>query len=107
MALKYSCKENEIISYIENLNLEIILGNLDIDLKKYYIEKVLSNLENQDISTLRAYYKNNMSLKLTSEDLYIHKNTLQYKLEKIHEKCGYNPREFKDSVILYTAILLK
>lgn len=106
MALKYSCKEKEIISYIENLDLEIILGNLDIDLKKYYIEKVLSKLDKQDISTLKVYYKNNMSLKLTAEELYIHKNTLQYKLERIYEKCGYNPRVFKDSVILYTAILL-
>lgn len=106
MALKYAFKENKIISYIENLDLEIILGNLDIDLKKYYIEKVLSNLDKQDIYTLKKYYKNNMSLKLTAEDLYIHKNTLQYKLERINEKCGYNPRGFKDSVILYTAILL-
>ena len=48
-----------------------------------------------------------MSLKQTSDELYIHKNTLQYRLEKIYNKCNLNPRNFNDSVILYLAINMK
>ena len=47
-----------------------------------------------------------MSLKQTAEELYVHKNTLQYRLERIYEKSGFNPRKFNESVILYLAIKL-
>lgn len=106
MALRYSNKKSKIISDINELNLEMILESVDESLRKYFVDKILSLLSNHDIHILKTYYKNNMSLKLTSEELFIHKNTLQYKLEKIYSKTGFNPREFEDSVVLYTSILL-
>ena len=39
--------------------------------------------------------------------IYIHKNTLQYKLNNIHTKTGLDPRRFQDAVILYLATRLK
>ncbi|MGL5347865.1 MAG: CdaR family transcriptional regulator [Peptostreptococcaceae bacterium] len=107
IALKYSAKNNNILTYIDDLELELILEGLDIEIKKQYTEKVLKNLDEDDINLLGIYYKNEMSLKLTSEELYIHKNTLQYRLEKIQNKCELNPRSFNDSVILYLAIGIK
>ena len=47
-----------------------------------------------------------MRLKQASEALYLHKNTLQYQLDRIHRETGYNPREFADAVILYLALKL-
>ena len=41
------------------------------------------------------------SLNKAAEKLYIHKNTLQYQLDKIHALIGYDPRVFRESVILY------
>lgn len=106
MALRYANKKSKIISDINELNLEMILESVDEGLRKYFLEKTLSLLSSHDIQILKTYYKNNMSLKLTSEELFIHKNTLQYKLEKINTKTGFNPREFEDSVALYIATLL-
>ncbi len=107
IALKHSLKNNKILTYIDDLELELILDGLDNEIKKQYTEKILKSLDEEDIKLLETYYKNDMSLKQTSENLYIHKNTLQYRLEKIHQKCGYNPRTFNDSVILYIAIGIK
>lgn len=106
IALKYSAQNNKILTYINSLKLELILEDINTDIKNQYIEKILSNLTEIEIDLLDIYYKNDMSLKQTSEELYIHKNTLQYKLEKIHQKCRLNPRKFNDSVILYLAIKL-
>ena len=106
MALRYSRKKSKMISDINELNLEMLLESVDESLRKYFVDKTLTLLSDYDIQILKTYYKNNMSLKLTSEELFIHKNTLQYKLEKINTKTGFNPREFEDSVALYIATLL-
>lgn len=106
IALKYSFKGGDILTYLDNLNLELILESVDNETKSQYKNKVLSSLDQEDINLLETYYKNDMSLKQTAEELYIHKNTLQYRLEKICEKSGFNPRKFNESVILYLAIKL-
>lgn len=90
----------------DDLALEILLGSLPEESKSVYIQKTLSNLSKGEWYTLKAYYKNDMSLKATCSQLNMHLNTLQYKLNKIYEKCGYNPRSFQDGVILYMAIRL-
>ncbi len=107
IALKYSQENNKILTYINSLKLEVILENLDNETKNIYVEKVLRKLSEDEINLLETYYKNDMSLKLTSQDLYIHKNTLQYKLEKIKQKSQLDPRIFKESVILYLATIMK
>ena len=107
VALKYSTKYKKILTYIDDLDLELILENIDNDIKKQYMDKILKLLDDQDIKLLERYYSNNMSLKQTAYDLYIHKNTLQYRLEKIYSKSNLNPRIFNDSVILYLAIIMK
>lgn len=107
IALKYSAKNNNILTYIDDLELELILEGLDSEIKIQYTEKILRNLDEEEIKLLGTYYNNDMSLKQTSEELYIHKNTLQYRLERIQQKCGLNPRKFNDSVRLYLAIGIK
>lgn len=107
IALKYSTNYKKILTYIDSLNLELILENVDAEVKKQYMDKILYNLDKEEISLLEIYYKNDMSLKQTSQDLYIHKNTLQYRLDKINQKSGFDPRKFNDSVILYLAINIK
>lgn len=107
IALQYSKKNNKILTYIDDLDLELILENLDVEIKNQYLEKVLKNLDDEDIKLLEIYYKNDMSLKATSEELYIHKNTLQYRLERIYQRSGLNPRCFKESVVLYIAIAIR
>ena len=47
-----------------------------------------------------------MSLLGTSQKLFLHKNTVQYKLNHIYQKCRLNPRVFKDAVLLYLALQL-
>ena len=47
-----------------------------------------------------------MSLKVTSDALFMHKNTLQYQLDRIWRNSGYDPRAFQDAVILYLGVKL-
>lgn len=91
----------------DNLDFELILGNISDELKAQYTAKILNNLSDSDIGLLTTYYENDMSLQQTSDALYMHKNSLQYKLNRIENNTGYNPRKFKDAVVLYSAIKLR
>ena len=50
--------------------------------------------------------KNDGSISETSKELIIHKNTLQYRLKKVKDMTGYDPRKLKDFTIVYLATLL-
>ena len=91
----------------DDLTLEILLGSLNEVTTAEFIAKTLSCLDEADCSLLRSYFDHEQSLSRTSEYLYLHKNTLQYKLDRIHKICGLNPRSFRDGVILYLALRLK
>ncbi|MFR6140944.1 MAG: PucR family transcriptional regulator [Dorea longicatena] len=79
----------------DDLTLEILLGSLNEVTTAEFIAKTLSCLDETDCSLLRSYFDHEQSLSRTSEYLYLHKNTLQYKLDRIHKICGLNPRSFQ------------
>ena len=87
-----------------SLDLELILASINSRNKKVFLEKTLDKLSPEDLELLRIYFSCDMSLKKTCEETYLHKNTIQYRLNHIHKKCGYNPREFQDAVRLYLAL---
>ena len=82
------------------------MGCVNEQAKKEYLGKILTGLEKEDIDLLKVYFSTDMSLKDTSEKLFLHKNTLQYKLNRIEKLTGYNPRMFSGAVRLFLAILL-
>ncbi len=90
----------------DDLNLELITADLSENVKAQFIEKNLSTLDDKEKEVLQVYYGNNMSLKDSAEELSMHRNTLQYQLDKIHEKSGLDPRTFHDAVILYLSLIL-
>ena len=95
---------HEFVVSFEDLDISILLGNVTASAKDYYLEKTVSTLSEKDKKILRTYFSTNMSLKETCEQLYLHKNTLQYQLDKIHKNTGYNPRNFIEAVVLYIGL---
>jgi carbohydrate diacid regulator len=73
----------------------------------YFSRELLDRLgENAGvIKTLESFFKNNMGLTQTADELHIHRNTLVYRLERITETLGLDPRQFDDAVQIKLAIL--
>lgn len=105
-AANVSGQEGRVILYDE-LGFEMLLGNIQPDVAKSYTEKTISGLNQEEIKILKVYFEQEMSLQKACKVLFMHKNTLQNKLNKIHHICGYNPRIFRDAVVLYSAIKLR
>lgn len=91
----------------DDLDLDILLTTVSDFGKKLFLEKVGGNFDEQDRHLLEIYFDNNFSLNKTAEALFLHKNTIQYQLDRIQRRYGYNPREFRDAVVLYLRIKLQ
>ncbi|MDD3641059.1 MAG: helix-turn-helix domain-containing protein, partial [Atribacterota bacterium] len=57
--------------------------------------------------TLQAFFENNLSITKTAKNIYIHRNTLIYRLGKIHKLTGLNPQKFDQALLLYIAFKIK
>lgn len=104
IATRHSRENNRFATLAEDMNLELLLESVEEKVKKQYYRKTLGTLTEKDINLLKVYFRRDMSLKQTAEELFIHKNTLQYQLNQIHNKTGLDPRVFRNAVILYVAL---
>lgn len=107
IACKSLSNTSDNIACYDDLTLEMLTASIPENITKTYLEKTIEKLDADDIQLLRQYFKNDMSLKDTAEQLYVHKNTVQYQLNRIEQRTGYNPRKFRDAVVLYMGTRLK
>jgi len=105
-----SLQEKNSTIFFGELDLGILLTDISSSVQSYYIKKILSNIPEDEIDKykeiLYVYEKHNKSIKAGSEELYIHKNTFQYQLNKIKKYTGYNPTNLSDFVVLKIAFEL-
>lgn len=94
--------------FFDDLELELLLDGIAEELRDKYLKKILDVQANPQLEemleTLRQFFVSNQSINKTADQLFIHKNTLQYRLNKIKEMTGYDPRVFEEGVLLYLAL---
>jgi sugar diacid utilization regulator len=69
---------------------------------------LLSALKDEDpewITSILAFFEHGMNITATSKALFIHRNSLQYRLERFIEKTGLDPRQFDDALFIHLALL--
>ncbi|SDC76561.1 PucR C-terminal helix-turn-helix domain-containing protein [Terribacillus halophilus] len=74
--------------------------------RQHIAQHILQGLDedNELLRTVRMYFACNQNLTLTAKKLYIHRNSLNYRLDKLTEKTGLDIRKFQDAFALYLAI---
>jgi len=75
---------------------------IDSSYKKNILKKYSDDTEMKNI--LKVFFECNQNTSEASKRLYMHRNTLIQKLDKFYEETGFNPRRFKDAMIIYKAI---
>lgn len=101
-ALSFSDEYTE-ITYSENLAIERLVSAIPQKVYDQVCDKYeyLLDLLKQDYqATLDTYLRMNTSIKKTASMLYIHRNTLLYRLDQITDKTGLDPRVFHDAFLL-------
>lgn len=94
---------NQKIAHIAEWGIVQLIAQIPGNVRKNYISQFTdSNLTlNSELEeTLNTFLENNLNIKQTSEKIHIHRNTLIYRLDKIKELWGLDPRKFSDAVKL-------
>ncbi len=91
----------------ERMGLELLLGSVGPTAGEVWLQSCLGKLDRADRDLLALYFANELSLQETAHKLYLHKNTLQYRLNRIRARSGLDPRRFRDACAMYTALCLE
>lgn len=96
--------EDTNLAAFDDLDIEILLGSVEEDIRRQYAEKVLGNLDEKALRCLKQYFGCQCHLKEAASILFIHEKTLSYQLDRVEKLTGYNPRKFRDATVLFLAI---
>lgn len=100
--------KGEGIRFYNDINMEIFTDEISDMSKKEYVQKLFSGYNREElaeaIGLLEILYELEGSITGAAEKLHMHKNTLQYKLKRIYERTGYDPRSIRWSSLFYIAI---
>jgi len=102
--------EKTIISY-ENLGIGRIIYQLPTTLCEMFLNEVFKKnpidaLDHETLYTIRKFFENNLNVSETSRKLFVHRNTLVYRLEKIKKLTGLDLREFDDAIVFKVALMV-
>lgn len=103
--------ENNIYDY-NNLGIGRLVYHIPTSLCQLFLDEVFKDnsadsLDNETMLTIQKFFENNLNVSETARQLYIHRNTLVYRLEKIKRLTGLELTNFDDAVIFKLAILVK
>lgn len=103
--------EKSIISY-ENLGIGRIIYQLPTTLCEMFLSEVFKKspieaLDSDTLETINKFFENNLNVSETSRKLYVHRNTLVYRLEKIKKITGLDLREFDHAIVFKVAMMVK
>ena len=103
--------EKTIINY-ENLGLGRLIYQLPTTLCEIFLSEVfkknsIDSLDQETLFTINMFFENSLNVSETSRKLFVHRNTLVYRLEKIKKLTGLDLREFDDAIIFKVALMVK
>lgn len=103
--------DKSIVSY-QNLGIARLIYQLPITLCETFLNEVfkkgsIDSLDQETLFTIQRFFENNLNVSETSRKLFVHRNTLVYRLEKIKKLTGLDLREFDHAIIFKIALMVK
>ena len=75
--------------------------------KEIFDGKSPDDLDEETLVTINKFFENSLNVSETSRQLYIHRNTLVYRLEKIKKLTGLDLREFDHAIVFKVALMVR
>lgn len=103
---------NKDVYYYEDFLIPLIIDNLPkeilIKFNRESLKKYNEIFKNKDlIFTAKNFFKNDLNITETSEKIFVHRNTLIYRINKIKEVSGFDLKKFDDAIRFYMILLIK
>ena len=103
--------EKNIVSY-DNLGIARLIYHLPTTLCETFLKEVfkkgsIDSLDHETLFTIQRFFENNLNVSETSRKLFVHRNTLVYRLDKIKKLTGLDLREFDHAIIFKIALMVR
>ncbi len=102
--------ERKTIAY-STLGIGRLIYQLPINLCRMFIEEIFGDnvpydLDEETLITINKFFENNLNVSETSRQLFVHRNTLVYRIEKIQKSMGLDLRSFDDALTFKIALMV-
>jgi carbohydrate diacid regulator len=103
-------EERSIIAY-SSLGIGRLIYQLPVPLCKMFIREIFDgkspdDFDEETLITINKFFENNLNVSETSRQLYIHRNTLVYRLDKLQKSTGLDLRVFEDAITFKIALMV-
>ena len=102
--------DREVIAY-SSLGIGRLIYQLPIPLCKMFIKEIFDgkspdDFDEETLVTIDKFFENSLNVSETSRQLYIHRNTLVYRLDKLQKSTGLDLRVFEDAITFKIALMV-
>lgn len=102
--------EKDIVAYT-TLGIGRLIYQLPIPLCKMFIKEIFEgkspdDFDEETLTTINKFFENSLNVSETSRQLYIHRNTLVYRLDKLQKSTGLDLRIFEDAITFKIALMV-
>ena len=102
--------EKDIVAY-STLGIGRLIYQLPIPLCKMFIREIFDgkspdDFDEETLTTINKFFENSLNVSETSRQLYIHRNTLVYRLDKLQKSTGLDLRFFEDAITFKIALMV-
>ena len=103
-------EEKHVIAY-SRLGIGRLIYQLPIPLCKMFIREVFDGkspdeFDEETLTTINKFFENSLNVSETSRQLFIHRNTLVYRLDKLQKSTGLDLRVFEDAITFRIALMV-
>ena len=107
---KIFSEEDEIVAY-NTLGIGRLIYQLPVPLCKMFIKEIFEDkspddFDEETLTTINKFFENSLNVSETSRQLYIHRNTLVYRLDKLQKSTGLDLRTFEDAITFKIALMV-
>ncbi len=102
--------EKSVVAY-STLGIGRLIYQLPINLCRIFIDEIFGdnlplNFDDETLTTINKFFDNNLNVSETSRQLFVHRNTLVYRIEKIQKITGLDLRNFEDALTFKIALMV-
>ena len=102
--------DKAIVSY-DNLGIARLIYHLPTTLCETFLHEVfkrgsIESLDHETLFTIQKFFENNLNVSETSRQLFVHRNTLVYRIEKLQKSSGLEIRVFDEALTFKIALMV-
>ena len=102
----------KMVNAYNTLGIGRLIYQLPESLCRLFIDEIFGNkeipddLDEETLNTINRFFENNLNVSETSRQLFVHRNTLVYRIEKLEKSCGLDVRKFDDALTFKIAMMV-